>query len=408
MSKKCFVVMSFKAEYGSVYHQAIKPAVTNCGYFCFRADDDPGPSNIPAQIIKAIISADIVIADLSELSPNVYYELGISHCIGNKTIAITSNLKNLPFDISVFRVTEYEINKNGLDHLALSLERAIKAYESSDSNEPNNLAQEAGRDYFDHRKKIEKKLTDIDNERSRILDFTEYNKLNGKLQDNSRVADKIVAEVSRCLPQVGEPLLICITGSGAIGKSTFSKLLAERIRLLHEDKISVDILPTDSYQLSRGERIHRNLIGFDPKSHELAKLIKDIESLLNGKEITVAPYDHRTGKHGIQKQIIPSDIIILEGVYSFFPPISPLSRGFKYYIYAPKHKAKELKFIADFKERGYDIQKAFAHAEDEYNAYETHILPFLRIADFVISVNQYWKYNDPSPQRRLPNPFIHQ
>lgn len=401
MNKKAFVIMSFDEKYDRVYHQAIKPAIENRGYECIRSDDKVGPANLPFEIIKEIIESEIIVADISELSPNVFYELGVSHCIGNKTITITSDLKKVPFDIKVFRVISYQ--KDDQAHFRLlknDIEAAIRNIEKQRKEIPNNLVQEAGREYFDLRKQIIHNLESLSNERERIKAFASFSDKNGKLQDNTDVADKIVSYFTRLLLSVTKRLVVCICGSGAIGKSIFSRLLAERINENNNGKYRADILPTDSYMLSRADRLSKNIQGFMPESHNLKKLVEDVSNLIDGKEIVVTPYNHETGKHDPEKQVLPTDIIILEGIYSFYPSIAPLSSAVRYFIYADKHKAKELKFIADLTKRGYDVQTAFAHSDKEYSAYETYILPYLKIADFVINVDEYWKYNCPLPSDR--------
>ena len=129
MEKRGFVIMSFAGKYDRVYHQAIKPAIENCGYECVRADSRPGPENIPRRIIEEIIASNIIVADISEPSPNVFYELGVSHSIGNKTITITSNVENLPFDISTFRVVRYKIGSEELRLLRNDIEENIRTIE---------------------------------------------------------------------------------------------------------------------------------------------------------------------------------------------------------------------------------------------------------------------------------------
>lgn len=78
--KNAFVIMSFKDEYERVYHQAIRPALAELDFACLRADENPLPANVPSEIIRALVSADLIIADISDPSPNVFYELGVSHC----------------------------------------------------------------------------------------------------------------------------------------------------------------------------------------------------------------------------------------------------------------------------------------------------------------------------------------
>lgn len=138
MKKTCFVIMSFGEKYDRVYHQGIKPAVERLGYTCVRADADPGPANIPFEIIKCIINADFIITDVSEPSPNVFYELGVSHCVNNKTITITSKVDGLPFDIGSFRATIYRHDGDGLRLLSHTISETIRSMQSSGMTAPSN------------------------------------------------------------------------------------------------------------------------------------------------------------------------------------------------------------------------------------------------------------------------------
>jgi uridine kinase len=397
--KQLFVIMSFNNKYDQVYHQSIKQAASKCGYECIRADDRPGPGNIPSEIIKSILGAPIVLADISEPSPNVFYELGVSHCTGNKTITITSNIDQTPFDIAAYRAIRYTSSTDGLRLLAVDIENAIRSLEAGGLDFPNNLPQEAGRDFFDLKSRILQELAGIEQQRRRVTAFAEFLNKGVTLHDNNNAADAVAAQIYRQLPGDHGCRLASITGPGAIGKSTFSQRVATRFRERYGERISIDVLPTDSYVLSRAERIAKNIIGSNPKSHRLDKMTEDVQRLIVSREpVEVTPYDHSTGGYLPERTVHPSDVILLEGVYSFLPALSPLNRGLKYYIYADKDKAKELKFIADCTVRGYDIQTAFAHAEAEYQSYELHILPLLRLADYIIEVDEYWQYLPPKPQ----------
>lgn len=397
--KRAFVVMSFLESYRRVYFEALKPALEESGYYCFRADEEPGPGNIPAEIVRALISSDLVVADVSESSPNVYYELGISHCLGNKTITITQSADRLPFDIRVFRALQYEITTNGLRLLRSDLKTAVKALEGSAGRSGANLVQEAGREYFDLEGQIRKNLQEIREERERLKAFSDFQDRRSRTEpeDNTHAADRISAHIGEFIPGREHRLLVCICGSGAIGKSTFARLLADRLKIMHGGRFSVAVLPTDSYMLPRAVRLARNILGFDPGSHDFSRLKQDVEGLLAGRGVSVTPYDHQTGEHSAPIQIQPSDVIILEGIYSFYAPLAPLCHSFRYFLYADPLRARELKFIADFTERDHDIQTAFLHAESEYQAYARFILPSVNFANFVLHVDGYWKYSDPAP-----------
>ena len=213
------------------------------------------------------------------------------------------------------------------------------------------------------------------------------------LQDNTDVADNIVWEIKRTLPARNHSTVVAICGSASMGKTTFANLLEDRIKLKLENSISVSVLPTDSYMYSRSERITKNISGYSPSSHNLIQLENDITDLVNGKAIKITPYSHETGTHKPEIEVPSSDVIILEGLYSFYPSIAPVASPLRYFIYAEKKQVKEMRFIADCLERSYDVQTAFNHSEIEYDNYEEYILPFMRIADKVIIVDNYWKYN---------------
>lgn len=69
--------------------------------FCYqvrRADGDANPGMINDRVINDILSAELVVADLTDLNPNAFYELGIRHAAVKPTIHIARTDTDLPFD----------------------------------------------------------------------------------------------------------------------------------------------------------------------------------------------------------------------------------------------------------------------------------------------------------------------
>lgn len=128
MNKICFVLMPFNDYMQEVYDYAIKPAAISSGFDCNRADDPLKPRNIVKHIIKSIFNADLIIADITGTNPNVLYELGIAHSIGNNVVLIAEEQKEkLPFDLSSYRVIFYKKNINGVENeLKSKLEIVMK------------------------------------------------------------------------------------------------------------------------------------------------------------------------------------------------------------------------------------------------------------------------------------------
>jgi hypothetical protein len=82
--------------------------------------------SITKEIVTSLHTAELVIADLSGNNPNVFYELGVAHSAGRRTIMLTQNVAVLPFDISSYRVIEYEVSPPGLRRLRGVLVNAIQ------------------------------------------------------------------------------------------------------------------------------------------------------------------------------------------------------------------------------------------------------------------------------------------
>lgn len=123
--KKCFVLMPFADQYREVYQEVYKPVCERSGMDCWRVDELARPGSITRDIVEGILDADVVIADLTSRNPNVFYELGIAHSVGNKTIMTTQGIADVPFDIANYRVLIYEQTIRGSKKLAGELERAI-------------------------------------------------------------------------------------------------------------------------------------------------------------------------------------------------------------------------------------------------------------------------------------------
>ncbi|WP_345982562.1 ATP-binding protein [Streptomyces sp. DSS69] len=99
-----FVAMSFQVEREPAlvdYYEAIKRAAVRLKvpYELSRVDEMNGDYEITQKIEEMIAASDIVIADFTLSSPNVYYEAGIARGAGVYTIRLARKDTEIPFDI---------------------------------------------------------------------------------------------------------------------------------------------------------------------------------------------------------------------------------------------------------------------------------------------------------------------
>ena len=87
--KNCFVLMPFSEEFDDIYQLGIKSTCNEMKINCERVDEQIFNHSILQQIYNQIENADILIADLTNQNPNVFYEVGYAHGLKKKVILLT-------------------------------------------------------------------------------------------------------------------------------------------------------------------------------------------------------------------------------------------------------------------------------------------------------------------------------
>lgn len=102
---KAFVLMPFSVEFQPVFEELIRPALKEAGFEVSRADSVLDQQNILNDIVGGIHSADLVVADLTGLNPNVLYELGLCHGLNIPAVLLTQDIDEVPFDLRAISST---------------------------------------------------------------------------------------------------------------------------------------------------------------------------------------------------------------------------------------------------------------------------------------------------------------
>lgn len=121
MTYHCFTIMGYgeKTDYklskkinlDKIYSKLIKPTLSSFDNIDnIRGDEISNSEIIDTDMFELLLSADIVIADITTLNPNAIYELGIRHALKPySTIILSLDQDDLPFDFNHNRIFRYSL-----------------------------------------------------------------------------------------------------------------------------------------------------------------------------------------------------------------------------------------------------------------------------------------------------------
>jgi hypothetical protein len=151
--KLCFVVSPIGAEDSPqrihadwVLEEIIEPVMADFeGFQVSRADKMVAPGLIDAQVIGSLLSADLVIADLSFPNQNVFYEIGIRHMAQKPIIHMQLATDTIPFDVSLYRAIKFNrVRPGDLRDARKLLRSQVQAVLSDEYNVENPITNARG------------------------------------------------------------------------------------------------------------------------------------------------------------------------------------------------------------------------------------------------------------------------
>jgi len=141
MGKVCFIISRIggdgtperKIADEKLYH-FFKPVLDELGYESMRADQEETPGSISRSIVERIINSEMVIADISDQNPNVFYEIAIRNAVKKPIIIIRSPDQKPPFDIQDKRAIAVDMSEPDIWRPAMvKLEKQVESAESDPS-----------------------------------------------------------------------------------------------------------------------------------------------------------------------------------------------------------------------------------------------------------------------------------
>jgi hypothetical protein len=103
----CFVLMPFKEPFNTYYERVHVPAIKEAGLEPKRVDELFRAGPVTRDIWEHVVSAQLLVAELTDRNANVFYELGLAHAVGRPVVLVTQNLDDVPFDLRHLRMLVY-------------------------------------------------------------------------------------------------------------------------------------------------------------------------------------------------------------------------------------------------------------------------------------------------------------
>ena len=123
--KRVFVVMPFSREFDDVFFLGIQDVGNKLGLVVERADLIEHAGEVMDVVTERIKRADVVVADITNTSANVTYEVGLAHAHQIPTILVMRKGGEIPFDLRSFNVLFYENVTRLRDALKSRLEMVL-------------------------------------------------------------------------------------------------------------------------------------------------------------------------------------------------------------------------------------------------------------------------------------------
>jgi len=125
------VLLPAGESFERVHDVAVMPALMASGLnrsFVRRAFDQTSPL---ASVLEAMITAEMIVADLTILNPSVMYVVGLAHGCGRCPLVIAQRPLELPFDLHLPRCGRYDASAPGLLALREELTRVVRVFIAS-------------------------------------------------------------------------------------------------------------------------------------------------------------------------------------------------------------------------------------------------------------------------------------
>jgi len=201
----CFVISPIgkpgtekHTRFKEILDYVIKAAVKASGYNLqvLRADDIDRAGSFIKDILESLYGSYVVIADLTEQNPNVFYELGVRHALSPRTILIAQSIDDIPSDLREYRTIVYDTSAKGAATFSSRLKKYLSEMQKEPERADNPVLDRIGSIFENRIAALEAEKQQLKNDLSVVLQ-----KGAPKVKTSSGVS--VATRVSRILNLVG-------------------------------------------------------------------------------------------------------------------------------------------------------------------------------------------------------------
>lgn len=195
-----------------------------------------------------------------------------------------------------------------------------------------------------------------------------------------------------------QPYLIGVAGDSGSGKSVLSKLLTK----IFGERSTLVIAGDDMHKWERGDAHWTELTHLNPRANRLHSDLEQALELRAGNGIFRRLYDHATGKFTAPEKIHSKNIIVFQGLHSFYLERMKHLLDLKIYVHPAEELRRYWKVQRDMKERGHALEKILeqiaARTEDALQFVQNQ----LQHADIVIALYNTEPINNLAAEQPIP------
>jgi hypothetical protein len=124
--RSLFFIMPYEKVWSDDVHRVVTDSASGVGWSVNRADHRFTEQDLLLNIWKELCRSECVIADITDHTPNVLYEIGLAHAVGKPIVLLVQKGHPIPFDLSVRRAVFYTASADGLAGLGAAVQRLLE------------------------------------------------------------------------------------------------------------------------------------------------------------------------------------------------------------------------------------------------------------------------------------------